>query len=342
MALAEREQIDELFSSVGAQTMEVALLPPKGTNPTTRCAFVRVEFSMAEIVCQSLNGLQLDGHSSALVVRVADNQGPVPQQPVARSAAPLPTAFANAAVLLPPPPPAPTHAQQTATSNGLGVPARARATPPAPTQIAPLPVALNASAARMKEQALILGDWRKVAEWQETEYAQAGETVMERVERLCVSLSSAVANGHFHEAATLVDALTLLDPTRAAEANAQAIAYLSAPEAEADDAGGGPAAALPLQPHHNAVSEQVYVGTILSFNWDRHYGFIQSAALGQDAFVSDKQIGSFQVGDQVCFQVAYNNKGQPQAQNLANPVARRPISGQPTAPMPGAKRTRLE
>lgn len=367
-ASADQEHIDELFRTMDVETIEVAVLPPKGTNTTTRCAFVRVEQCVAERVCNELNGVMLEGHPTPLVVRIADNQGVQPQ--------PLPTQPAGTSLPINPPPapvgirsrraavvsPAAAHAHyavvSATSSNGPTASSRAPiVVPPAPVQPSSAP-GTAANASLMKQRAKAEGHWRKVAEWQEKEYAQAGETVTARVERLCEALHAAVKCKHYYEAASLADMLHLLDPASAADANAQAAAALAAPD-EGDS--GFPRSAPPLQPHQNPVSDQVYEGTVVTFHRERHYGFIKSAELGHDAFVSDKQIGSFQVGDNVLFQVAFNAKGQPQAQNLTyassvegfhetlemeallpEPKLRKPINRPPAPVVIPPKRPRLE
>lgn len=408
MELADLESIDAIFANVGASTLEVALLPPKGTNPTTRCAFVRVDVDVADTVCEGLNGASLVGHPAPLVVRVAQNQGAQPQPP--RGGAPLTVPVTSILAgspppgIMPPPPPVNPHAAQATlrsrTSNGVmpgamrvlpqaldvlvpkpavyrtmppaigvqpaasnGVAAAFRAKPSSgpPAKVASAHLAgVAADPAAVKERAMVAGEWRTLADLQESEYAAAGETVMDRVQRLSEALGDAVANGYFYEAAAVFETLALLDPVTAAEANSQAIARLSGSEAEVAPDHHPPAApdqhpapGLPLQPHVNEVSEQVYSGIITNFNWEKHYGFIQSEELGQDAFVSDKQIGSFQAGDHVFFQVAYNSKGKPQAQNLAYyqnerdavQAGRKPSSfiKPPTKPVTvSAKRPRIE
>lgn len=63
-----------------------------------------------------------------------------------------------------------------------------------------------------------------------------------------------------------------------------------------------------------------HVGTIKSFNFEKHFGFIQCDAIaatqGCDVFLSDKEVLSFGVGDQVSFSVTYNKNGKPQAHEL--------------------------
>lgn len=367
---ADQDHIDELFRTIDAETIEVAVLPPKGTNPTTRCAFVRVEQSVADRVCSELNGVMLEGHPAPLVVRIADNQGAQPQPVHPRPAGtalpinppPAPVGMRNRPASMGSPAVAHAHYAVASATSSNGSVASSRApmvVPPAPAQPAHPPPGTVASASIMKLRAKAEGQWRKVAEWQESEYAQAGETVADRVERLCGALHDAVGCQHYYEAASLADMLHLLDPARAADANAQAVAALAA--APEDSEQGLPLPAPPLlEPHQNPVSEQVYEGTIVTFHRDRRYGFIQSAELGQDAFVSDKQICSFQVGDRVFFQVAFNAKGQPQAQNLAyvsavegqhetaevdaqhEPRLRRPINPPPAPVVIPPKRPRLE
>lgn len=61
-------------------------------------------------------------------------------------------------------------------------------------------------------------------------------------------------------------------------------------------------------------------GTITKFFPDKCYGFIQSDGLkelfGVDVFLSDQQIGEFQVGNTVSFEITLNKDGKPQACGL--------------------------
>lgn len=76
-------------------------------------------------------------------------------------------------------------------------------------------------------------------------------------------------------------------------------------------------------------SDEQYVGTIITFTPERHFGFISCPALGMDVFLSDKQLGSFNVGDTVAFTVTQNNQGKPQAQCLQAPPAAGPAAKRP-------------
>lgn len=63
-----------------------------------------------------------------------------------------------------------------------------------------------------------------------------------------------------------------------------------------------------------------YTGRIAVFHQDRHYGFIESEAVhklfSKDVFLSDQELGKFQVGETVTFAIAVNRAGQPQARSL--------------------------
>lgn len=63
-----------------------------------------------------------------------------------------------------------------------------------------------------------------------------------------------------------------------------------------------------------------YSGYIKVFYEDRRFGFIQSDGVktdfGSDAFLSDKELGSFIVGSSVSFSIAANADGKPQARLL--------------------------
>jgi len=69
------------------------------------------------------------------------------------------------------------------------------------------------------------------------------------------------------------------------------------------------------------VGEQVYVGCIMSFNQNSGFGFISCdethAKYGRDIFLPKTEIGSFWMGDTVCFQVELDpTGGMPKAKNL--------------------------
>merc|ERR1712232_413584 len=70
---------------------------------------------------------------------------------------------------------------------------------------------------------------------------------------------------------------------------------------------------------HDPSWQGGYEGTIVSFRAEKNFGFIKSDQLGCDAFLSSHQIGTFNVGDWVKFDVTYNAQGKPQAQNLRPP-----------------------
>merc|ERR1712066_1185797 len=62
------------------------------------------------------------------------------------------------------------------------------------------------------------------------------------------------------------------------------------------------------------------VGVISCFYPEKKFGFVQCDAVfqqyGVDTFLSDKEIGEFQIGSEISFEMAVNAKGQPQARNL--------------------------
>mmetsp|Transcript_44351 Transcript_44351/g.77911 ORF Transcript_44351/g.77911 Transcript_44351/m.77911 type:complete len:373 (+) Transcript_44351:126-1244(+) len=106
-------------------------------------------------------------------------------------------------------------------------------------------------------------------------------------------------------------------------------------------ANGEPAAKMRRLAHDqwqggNASSR--YMGTIVSYDPAKNYGFINSAAgtaaYGKDTFVSSMEIGNFQVGDSVSFDIAVNKNGQPQARNLDMGVPTPPPSATTGIPAP--------
>lgn len=70
--------------------------------------------------------------------------------------------------------------------------------------------------------------------------------------------------------------------------------------------------------------EERYTGRISSFHPERHYGFIECEAVhnlfGKDTFLSDQELGHFNLGDTVTFSIAINKDGRPQARNLQSPA----------------------
>lgn len=73
---------------------------------------------------------------------------------------------------------------------------------------------------------------------------------------------------------------------------------------------------------HNWGEDQTrYAGIISQFNAEKHFGFIQcaetQAVYEKDVFVSDKEIGNFNVGARISFRVVLNQRGHPQARDLA-------------------------
>merc|ERR1712224_885827 len=66
---------------------------------------------------------------------------------------------------------------------------------------------------------------------------------------------------------------------------------------------------LPESYHEGGLGR--YVGTIKRFDPEKHFGFIDCpevmAEYGKDAYLSDKQIGSFGNGSRVSFEVSLNN-----------------------------------
>eukprot|EP00930_Biecheleria_cincta_P053555 TRINITY_DN3910_c0_g2_i1.p1 TRINITY_DN3910_c0_g2~~TRINITY_DN3910_c0_g2_i1.p1 ORF type:complete len:999 (-),score=199.68 TRINITY_DN3910_c0_g2_i1:81-3077(-) len=65
------------------------------------------------------------------------------------------------------------------------------------------------------------------------------------------------------------------------------------------------------------------LGSILKFSKKKGFGFIKCSevykAFGKDAYLSDKEVRDFAVGDSVCFNLIVSKDGNPQARNLAPP-----------------------
>lgn len=340
---ATEEQVAELFETHGAQLNEVVILPPKGTNPETRCGFVRVNPAHADHACAALNGMTFEGFAEKLVVRPANNQAPKAAMPGLAQVVSPPGWGASvrapgAGVVVPPVRAAPANggfqsrALQDFGSDGLGQGVSS------PTE--------------RKEEAKAEGRWIDAAGCLDEEYAAAGENLMQKIQRLTEELKQAAMQEHYYEAASLAEVLSQMDPQAAANANAMAAAAVSggahstytemsgavqvpvrtvAPPVhvpprrpvEPPSFLGHAKAPPPAHPQSTlqggigqAQEQSRYTGTIINFHPDRHFGFIQSPELGVDAFLSDKQVGNFQVGDSVTFEVTYNIQGKPQAQNL--------------------------
>eukprot|EP00927_Polykrikos_kofoidii_P066369 TRINITY_DN61986_c0_g1_i1.p1 TRINITY_DN61986_c0_g1~~TRINITY_DN61986_c0_g1_i1.p1 ORF type:complete len:423 (-),score=83.66 TRINITY_DN61986_c0_g1_i1:79-1203(-) len=344
---ATNDQIAELFAQQGVTPMEVVILPPRGSNPETRCGFVRVPVDEGDFAIQAMNGMTFEGYTTTLNVRVADNQG----TPLVRLGGPgVPHAGAT-----PPPPVAPPN-----WTNAKGGPPGGAAVVHPPTHpnggisaggppvVMPPPLSVPgpSEAAEMKIDAKAAGRWFEAAEWKEQEYASAQESSEARFQRLSIALHAAAAAEFFYEAATLLEGLKEIDPEGALRANATAAAAAAAASGNFQAVSAYSPAAPPLPPPPRMAAPQPpppavirppppavtpappptglnyspeqrdFTGTILVFHADRHYGFVQCPELGCDAFLSDKQIGSFKVGDLVTFNVIHNTKGKPQAQNL--------------------------
>mmetsp|Transcript_31082 Transcript_31082/g.50724 ORF Transcript_31082/g.50724 Transcript_31082/m.50724 type:complete len:360 (+) Transcript_31082:78-1157(+) len=326
---ATEEQVAELFETHGAQLSEVVILPPKGTNPETRCGFVRVNPAHADHVCTALNGMTFEGFAEKLVVRAANNQAPRAAMPglgqhVAPPSYGVVVRPPGAGAVVPPLQAVPANggfqnlALQDLGSGGFGNAASS------PTE--------------RKEEAKAEGRWLDCAGCVDEEYAASGESFMQKVQRLSEELKQAAMQEHYYEAASLSEALFQLDPQAAANANAMAAAAVSPSivqtvpppvrvparrPVEPPSFLGLAKAAPPAHPPSTlqggvgqAQEQSRYTGTIISFHPERHFGFIQSPDLGADAFLSDKQVGNFQVGDSVTFEVTYNIQGKPQAQRL--------------------------
>jgi len=91
-----------------------------------------------------------------------------------------------------------------------------------------------------------------------------------------------------------------------------------------------------------------YSGVVSAFYPQKKYGFIKSdevtAEFGADTFLSDKELGSFQIGSAVTFSVAINKNSKPQARLLADAsfedpsFAMPPPQSQPARSRPPMKR----
>lgn len=314
-ASATEAGVTELFSELGGCfPLEVVLLPAKGQITETRCAFVRIPSDMLSQTVEAMNGLRFEDVSMPLAVRLADNQA---------------KPGAGGQAFSPPPSHAPrVIAARTFHSDTGGL----------DSSSAPHPAGDPHSTAAKVAQAKAAGRWLEVAEWMELEYSTAGETFEAKVERLRRALIAAAVEEHFYEAASLEEALNQLDPQAAAAANAAAAKALAQRGTTAPVVNAHAAAATAMArakmaaqtvppPQWASVAPTTappaaaggmtdYAGTILSYRAEKHFGFIQCAELGVDAFVSSYQINGFNVGDQVMFNVSFNNHGKPQAQNL--------------------------
>eukprot|EP00928_Gymnodinium_smaydae_P087471 TRINITY_DN71732_c0_g1_i1.p1 TRINITY_DN71732_c0_g1~~TRINITY_DN71732_c0_g1_i1.p1 ORF type:complete len:391 (-),score=93.74 TRINITY_DN71732_c0_g1_i1:71-1135(-) len=328
-ASASNEYLADIFRQCGAEPSEVVLLPAKGSNTTTRCGFVKVPEAMVADLCVTLNGAGLEGEEAQLQVRIADKQGPA-------SAA----VGGGAAVVTPAVVPGrirpPTGAPPAAAAGTGAVVVGPRKGAVAPTPIAPRNGG-GADATSQKAAAMAAGNWLEAAQWAEQE--NQGESPSDRFQRLSVALHTAAVQEQFYEAAAIMEVLTAIDPSAAQQANETAAAAASAlsrlaqaqqgagavgVSAGAQQVGGGQAVAPKSSwfgtvggegAHSGAAGS--HVGKIITFNPERHFGFISCPELGQDAFLSEKQVQNFQVGDVVSFDVTYNQQGKPQAQNLA-------------------------
>merc|ERR1719163_1551732 len=89
-----------------------------------------------------------------------------------------------------------------------------------------------------------------------------------------------------------------------------------------DKDGGKNAWGFPARPPPNKAKRpeetgEYMTGTVKSFNWDNNYGFIAcdeaKAKYGGDVFVIGNELGDFDVGAQIMFQVGVNAEGKPQA-----------------------------
>jgi len=286
-ANATPESLTELFEAQGASLLEVVVLPPKGTSHQTRCGFVRVQDEVASYICEALNGMAFEGHAAPLVVRLADNGGGKGASKVAL--------------------PAP------------------RAWPSSPAVHEPEAVPTAGPSGGLKDQALAEGRFVEAAEYRDQEFAAHGETREAKLRRLHRELHVAAVQEHFYEAAAVYDKMNQLDPQAAAASVTTAIAAAQA----ANDAPGeapktlAPAAAVAFANGAAPVASDVgttdYLGHIITFNQERRYGFISCPELGADAFLSDQQLGDFEQGACVVFNVRYNPQGKPQAQNLRAP-----------------------
>mmetsp|Transcript_5771 Transcript_5771/g.17897 ORF Transcript_5771/g.17897 Transcript_5771/m.17897 type:complete len:368 (+) Transcript_5771:75-1178(+) len=325
---ATDEQITELFTQNGAVPLEVVILPPKGSNPQTRCGFVRVPEEAALPICQALNGINFEGFVAPLVVRPADAQART--QPNGGSVG------STGGV---------RESSQPCSTGKVTVYSPAGAEPDVAT-----------CQSDEKQAAVAEGYWLEAAEWHEHAYAQAGESREAKLQRLGSALHAAVRAEHFYEAAAVYEAMAQIDPRRAATINAAAAAAaitimqqgkpahpvpqrasvaipsdgprvvpppspatFAAARTHGLGAGGRTASPRLPAPQAAAAGQEAarYSGRIVMFQAERHFGFIQCPELGCDAFLSEKQLGPFKVGDEVSFTVTYNANGKPQAQMLA-------------------------
>merc|ERR1712151_450496 len=71
-------------------------------------------------------------------------------------------------------------------------------------------------------------------------------------------------------------------------------------------------------------ADQVFIGVISAFKPGSPYGFVKCgevfALYGVDTFISNKEVGEFNVGDQIAFKVALNKTGKPQAREVHDPM----------------------
>merc|ERR1712137_771150 len=58
---ANEESLEEFFAQAGTGLLEVVVLPPRGANPESRCAFVRVpDDETAASCCAALHGSKFE------------------------------------------------------------------------------------------------------------------------------------------------------------------------------------------------------------------------------------------------------------------------------------------
>lgn len=352
---ASHSYIEGLFTDCGATVHDVKMLPAKGSNANTRCAFVWLPERDTKRAITELHGLQCAGAGVPLVCNIAmDSQGRGCREDGRKDGKEEETFdrrsdWRDAGETS-------YRYDQFDESHGAGLgdersgykrhhergdrrrdtewrdSPRARAAGRwnagrgrSPCEARSLtPLRRTASPGAKKRKAVASGHWDEAAEWKEMEHETRGETPDEKFRRLCSELKCAASQEHFHQAVRIYQQMRQIDARKAAAANASAgetalrERVFELPWRRPQKPDASCRSRSRSRGSAEETQKQRFVGTIRSFHEDRHFGFIRCNELKQDAFLSDKQIGDFHNGDEVTFIVKYNHNGQPQAQCLSS------------------------